>query len=50
MISERMPAHSELPAVRTVPYDLIREIAIALVVSLVLILGLAIFLLSLIHI
>ena len=46
MISERTSAPSYQPGVRTVPYDLVKEIAIAIVVSLVLILGLAIFLSS----
>lgn len=46
MISERTPAQSGQPEVRTVPYDLIKEIAIAMAVSLVVILGFAIFLSS----
>src|SRR5438270_5500885 len=46
MINERTPAHLNQPEVRTVPYDLIKEIAIAMVVSLVVILGLAVFLSS----
>ena len=46
MITERSPAQGYQPGVRTIPYDLLKEIAIALVVSLVVILGLAIFLSS----
>ncbi len=46
MISERTPAQSYQPEVRTVPYDLIKEIAIAMVVSLLVIIGFAIFLSS----
>src|SRR2546430_4482713 len=46
MINQQTPAQSYQPEVRTVPYDLIKEIAIAMVVSLVLILGLAVFLSS----
>jgi hypothetical protein len=46
MINERTPAHLDQPEVRTVPYDLLKEIAIAMVVSLLVILGFAIFLSS----
>jgi len=46
MISQRMPAQSDQRAIRTVPYDLIKEIAIAMVVSLIVILGFALFLSS----
>ncbi len=46
MTGEHTPAHGYQPAARTVSYDLVKEIAIAMVVSLVVILGLAIFLSS----
>ena len=46
MINERTPAQLDEPEVRTVPYDLIKEIAIAMVVSLVVIIGFALFLSS----
>src|SRR5437879_203937 len=46
MINERTPAQLDEPEVRTIPYDLLKEIAIAMVVSLVVILGFAIFLSS----
>src|SRR5437660_1432619 len=46
MINEPTPAHLNQPEVRTVPYDLIKEIAIAMVVSLVVIIGFALFLSS----
>jgi len=41
-----MPAQSDQRAIRTVPYDLLKEIAIAMVVSLIVILGLGLFLSS----
>ena len=46
MISEPVRIRSDEPEARSVPYDLIKEIAIAMVVSVVVILGLAIFLSS----
>jgi len=46
MISERSAGQSSLQGVRTVRYDLLKELAIAMVVSLLVILGLAIFLSS----
>ena len=46
MIRQPSRIRSDQPDIRTVPYDLIKEIAIAMVVSLVVILGLAIFLTS----
>src|SRR5438309_11867333 len=46
MINEPTPAHLNQPEVRTVPYDLIKEIAIAMAVSLVVIIGFALFLSS----
>src|SRR6202165_2603318 len=46
MISERSAGQSSLQGVRTVSYDLLKEIAIAMVVTLILILGLAVFLSS----
>src|SRR5438046_9708337 len=46
MINERTRAQLDEPEVRTIPYDLIKEIAIAMVVSLVVILGFAMFLSS----
>src|SRR5947208_4158850 len=46
VINERTPAQLDEPDVRTVPYDLIKEIAIAMVVSLVVIIGFALFLSS----
>ena len=46
MISEPVRMRSDEPEARSVPYDLIKEIAIAMVVSVVVILGLAIFLSS----
>jgi hypothetical protein len=46
MISERSAGQASQQAVRTIPYDLLKEIAIAMAVSLVVILGLAFFLSS----
>jgi hypothetical protein len=46
MISERSAGQSSLEGVRTVRYDLLKELAIAMVASLVIILGLAVFLSS----
>jgi hypothetical protein len=46
MISERSAGQTYQQGVRTIPYDLLKEIAIAMVVSLVVIVGLAFFLSS----
>jgi len=46
MISERSAGQASLEGVRTIPYDLLKEIAIAMAVSLIVILGLAFFLSS----
>ena len=46
MISERSAGQASQQGVRTIPYDLLKEIAIAMVVSLIVILGLAFFLSS----
>ncbi len=46
MIGQRAAGLSHQPEFRTVPYDLVREIAIAMAISLVVILGLALFLSS----
>ncbi len=46
MITQPTPAQMDQPVARTIPYDLLKEIAIAMVVSLVVILGFAIFLSS----
>jgi hypothetical protein len=46
MISERSAGQAYQQGVRTIPYDLLKEIAIAMAVSLVVILGLAFFLSS----
>jgi len=46
MISERSAGQASLEGVRTIPYDLLKEIAIAMAVSLIVILALALFLSS----
>src|SRR6202521_4868073 len=46
MISERSAGQASQQSVRTIPYDLLKEIAIAMVASLIVILALAIFLSS----
>jgi hypothetical protein len=46
MISERSAGQTSEQGVRTIPYDLLKEIAIAMAVSLIVILGLAFFLSS----
>src|SRR5437588_8802983 len=46
MITQRAPDQRDQPGIRTIPYDLIKEIAIGMVVSLVVIRGLTVFLSS----
>ena len=46
MINPRAAAQTSDQGIRTIPYDLLKEVAIAMVVSLLLVLGLSIFLSS----